>query len=338
MQKRRTAIAAAVLAIAMVFSLVSCAKKPTEPVSKKKDKYVVGFSQTGSESEWRIAMSNEMQKAYNENPRFTLIFSDAQQKQENQIAAMRNFIQQKVDAIVVCPVVATGWDAVLSEAKDANIPVLLVNRSAQTAGNEIEKYTTCYIGPDNIYAGELAGTALINAFANEQGPIYIVEMQGTVGASSAVDRGTGIHNVIDKQNKLVIRYAQTGDYTRSTAKQVAESIVKSAQADGVRIRGLVSHSDDMAIGAAQAIAEAGLKPGIDVKIVGIDGVRGAFVGMARGEYTASVENPLGFGLKTIEIITDMLDNDVYPNPWWVKLKNELYTEENAAAALPNRTY
>jgi simple sugar transport system substrate-binding protein len=338
MQKRRNVIAAVVLAIGMVFSFAACAKKPTEAVSKKKDKYVVGFSQVGSESEWRIAMSNEMQKAYNEHPRFTLIFSDAQQKQENQIAAIRNFIQQKVDAIVVCPVVATGWDAVLSEAKDADIPVLLVNRRADTAGHEIEKYTTCFIGPDNIYAGEAAAQALVDAFANETGPINIIEMQGTVGASSAVDRGTGIHNIIDKQDKLVIKYAQTGDYTRSTAKQVAESIIKAAQAEKVTIRGLVSHSDDMAIGAAQAIAEAGLKPGIDVKLVGIDGVRGAFEAMVRGEYTASIENPLGFGDKTIEIITDMLDNDVYPSEWWVKLKNAVYTEANAAAALPNRTY
>ncbi|MDR1317630.1 MAG: ABC transporter substrate-binding protein [Spirochaetales bacterium] len=307
-------------------------------VSKKKDKYVVGFSQVGSESEWRIAMSNEMQEEYAAHPRFTLIFSDAQQKQENQIAAMRNFIQQKVDAIVLCPVVATGWDAILSEAKDADIPVLLVNRTANTVGNDIEKYTTCFIGPDNIYAGELAAEALMNALAGEQGSVNIVELQGTVGASSAVDRGTGIHNVLDKQNKINIRYSQTGDYTRSLGKQVMESILKSAQAEGITIRGLLAHSDNMALGASQAIAEAGLKPGVDIKIVGVDGVRGAFEAMAEGLYTASVENPLGFGKKTIEVITDILDNNTYPAEWWVKLKNDLYTEANAAAALPQRKY
>ncbi|MDR1626924.1 MAG: ABC transporter substrate-binding protein [Spirochaetia bacterium] len=308
------------------------------PVSKKKDKYVVGFSQVGSESEWRIAMSTEMQEAYAAHPRFTLIFSDAQQKQENQIAAIRNFIQQKVDAIVLCPVVATGWDAVLSEAKDSGIPVLLVNRTANTVGNDIEKYTTCFIGPDNIYAGELAAQALIDALAKEPGTVNIVELQGTVGASSAVDRGTGIQNVFGKQNKVVIKYSQTGDYNRSQGKQVMESILKSAQAEGVKIRGLLAHSDNMALGAMQAIAEAGLKPGVDIKIVGVDGVRGAFEAMAEGKYTASVENPLGFGNKTIEVITDILDNNKYPSEWWVKLKNDLYTEANAGAALPNRKY
>jgi simple sugar transport system substrate-binding protein len=313
-------------------------QKPGGAASRKKDKYVVGFSQVGSESEWRIAMSNEMQEAYAAHPRFTLIFSDAQQKQENQIAALRNFIQQKVDAIVLCPVVATGWDAVLSEARDANIPVLLVNRTADTVGHDIEKYTVCFIGPDNIYAGELAAQALIDAFANEQGPVNIVELQGTVGASSAVDRGTGIHNVMDKQSKVIIKYSQTGDYNRSQGKQVMESILKSAQAERVRVRGLLAHSDNMALGASQAIAEAGLKPGVDIKIVGVDGVRGAFEAMAEGQYTASVENPLGFGNATIDIITNILDNNVYPSEWWVKLKNDLYTEANAAAALPNRKY
>jgi simple sugar transport system substrate-binding protein len=310
----------------------------SQAASKKKDKYVAGFSQVGSESEWRIAMSNEMQEAYAAHPRFTLIFSDAQQKQENQIAALRNFIQQKVDAIVLCPVVATGWDAVLSEAKDAGIPVLLVNRTANTVGNDIEKYTACFIGPDNIYAGELAAKALIDAFAKDSGPVNIVELQGTVGASSAVDRGTGIHNVFDKQKKVIIKYSQTGDYNRSQGKQVMESILKSAQAEGVKIRGLLAHSDNMALGASQAIAEAGLKPGVDIKIVGVDGVRGAFEAMAEGKYTASVENPLGFVKKTMEVIVDILDNNKYPAEWWVKLKNDLYTEANAKAALPNRKY
>ena len=307
-------------------------------VSRKKDKYVVGFAQTGSETEWRTAMSVDMQEAYAAHPRFTLIFSDAQQKQENQIAALRNFIQQKVDAIVLVPIVATGWDAIFHEIRDANIPLIIANRMANTVAKDIEKYAMCFVGPDNIFAGEMAGQAMLDAFKNDQGPINIVEITGTVGASSAVDRYTGIHNVIEKQNKVIIKYSQTGNYTRTEGKQVMESMLKTAQAEGIKIQGLVAHADDMAIGASQAIVEAGLRPGVDIKIVGFDAVRGAFEAMVAGRYTATVENPLGFGKKTIELLIDYLDNNVTPGEWWVKLKNDLYTQANAAAALPTRKY
>ena len=317
-------------------------EKKSEPASKKKDKYVVGFSQIGSESEWRIALSKEMQATYDAHPRFTLLFSDAQQKQENQIAAIRNFIQQKVDAIIFVAIVANGWDAVLTEAKDAGIPVLMINRGATMVAGDIKDYTVCLVSPDNVYAGEvLAKTFMdivVGAFGNEPGPIPVVELTGTVGASSAVDRGKGIHNILDKQNRIVIKYTQTGDFTRSTAKQVMESILKTAQTEKVKIRGLISHSDDMAIGASQAIAEAGLKPGVDIKIVGVDGVRGAFQAMVEGRYSATVENPLGYGNKTIEILLDLLDNGKKPSEWWIVLKNAVYTEKEAAAALPLRQY
>jgi len=306
-------------------------------VSTKKDKYVVGFSQVGSESEWRIAMTKEVQAAYDKDPRFDLIFSDAQQKQENQITAVRNFIQQKVDAILLCPVVATGWDAVLTEARDAKIPVLIVNRRATMSAGNIDDYTVAYIGPDNIYAGELAATTMVDLFKDSQGPVGTVLLEGTVGASSAVDRAKGIDNILKGQSKLTVLYKQSGDYTRTKAKEVMESILKSAKAENKKIEALLSHSDDMAIGASQAIEEAGLKPGVDIKIIGIDGVRGAFEAMVAGKYSATIENPLGYGNKTIEVLTALLDTGVKPDKW-VKLKNNLFTQSQAAAALPNRTY
>ena len=189
-----------------------------------------------------------------------------------------------------------------------------------------------------MYAGVVLAKAFIDSFGNEPGPIHVVELTGTVGSSASVDRGKGIHNILDKQDRIVIKYTQTGDFTRSTAKQVMESIIKTAQADGIKLRGLISHNDDMGIGASQAIAEAGLSPGKDIKIVGVDGVRGAFEAMVEGRYTATVENPLGYGAKTIEILLDYLDNGKKPDTYWVKLKNDVYTEKEAAAALPNRKY
>jgi len=341
MRKVRVTIGLVIVGLLLITGMAMAGgggEKKSEPASRKKDKYVVGFTQIGSESEWRIANTEEILAAYNAHPRFSILFSDAQQKQENQIAALRNFIQQKVDAILLPAIVATGWDAVLIEAKEAGIPIINYGRLASMVTGNIEDYLLCIVSPDNVYAGEALAQVFIDSFGNEPGPIYVVELTGTVGASSAVDRGTGIKNVLSKQNRIVVRYSQTGDYTRSTAKQVMESILKTAQADGVKIRGLISHSDDMAIGASQAIAEAGLRPGVDVKIVGIDGVRGAFEAMVEGRYTATVENPLGYGDKTIEILLDYLDNGKEPAEFWVKLKNAVFTEKDAAAVLPTRKY
>jgi len=321
---------------ALIMPLTGCSEKKTGPV--KKEKYVVGFSQIGSESEWRIANTLEMQEAYNKHPRFTMIYSDADQKRENQVAAIRSFIRQKVDAIIFVPIVATGWDAILTEAKEAGIPVIVINRAARMVSENIEDYTVCLVAPDNVYAGELLAKTFVDAFGDEKGPIYVAELTGTVGASSALDRGKGIHNILDKQDRIIIRYSQTGDYMRSTAKQVMESIINEARATGIKLRGLISHSDDMAIGASQALAEAGFDCGKDIIIAGIDGVRDALQAIAAGCYTITVDNPLGYGDKTIEILLDLLDNGKKPDSYWVVLLNAVYTEKEAAAALPNRKY
>jgi len=323
----------------LIVSLTGCyGDKKTSSISKKKQKYVIGFSQIGTESEWRIGNSYEMQEAYDKHPRFTLLYSNAEQRRENQITAMRNFINQKVDAIIFVPIVATGWDAILTEANNAGIPVIIINRAARMISGNIEDYTVCLVAPDNVHAGELLAKTFADAFGNEPGPIYVVEMTGTVGASSSIDRGKGIHNILNNHDRIVIRYSQTGDYTRSSAKQVMESIIKTARAEGIKLRGIISHSDDMAIGDSFAIEEAGMKPGKDIVIVGIDGIRDAFQAITDGRYTATVENPIEYGEKTIKILIDLLDNGKKPDNYWVVLKNDVYTEKEAIAALPDRKY
>ena len=300
-------------------------------------KFVVGFAQVGSETEWRIAMSKEVQDSFQASERFELIFSDAQQQQENQIAAMRTFIQRKVDAIMFSPIVATGWDAVMSEAKDADIPIVIVNRRCTLSIGDIEDYSLCYVGPDNVYAGELAAQIMVDLFKDVQGPVNLILLEGNVGASASIDRATGIKNVLDKQDKLKVYEAQSGDFNRSKAKEVMESIIKSAQAKGVTIHAVLGYADDMNIGATQALEEAGLRPGTDVKLVGVDGVKVAFQAMAEGKYNATVENPLGYGVKVMEILTDYFDNGKQPEKW-VKLFNRAYLQEEAAEALPHRTF
>ena len=323
------------LLILSVLLLMGCRDgKKTE--SRGEKKYVVGFSQTGTESEWRIQNTLEMQEAYENHPRFSLLYQDAQLKRENQVASIRNFIRQKVDAIIFVPIVTTGWDAVLTEARDAGIPVILINRAARMISGNIEDYTVCLIAPDNVYSGVVLAENFIEAFADEPGPVYVAEMTGTVGASSAIDRGKGIHTILDNNNHVIIRYSQTGDYNRSTARHVMESILKTSQSDGIKLRGVISHNDDMAIGAIEAIEEAGLQPGKDIIVAGIGGTSEAFEAMAAGLYKVSVDNPLCYGEKTIDILLELLDNGKKPGAYWVVLESAVYTEKDAAEILLHR--
>lgn len=236
------------------------------------DAITVGFSQVGAESEWRTANTRSVKEAL-AAPEFNLKFSDAQQKQENQIKALRSFIAQGVDVIAFSPVVETGWDTVLREAKAAGIPVVLTDRAVNVSDESL--YATL-IGSDFVEEGRRAARWLVEDSAGQEGPVRIVELQGTVGSAPANDRMKGFKEVIDADPRFQIVRSQSGDFTRARGKEVMEAFLK---AEGSEIDVLFAHNDDMAIGAIQAIEEAGLKPGTDIRIVSIDGVRGAFEAM-----------------------------------------------------------
>ncbi|WP_033575742.1 galactofuranose ABC transporter, galactofuranose-binding protein YtfQ [Dickeya chrysanthemi] len=242
----------------------------------------VGFSQVGSESGWRAAettVAKEQAKARGIN----LKIADAQQKQENQIKAVRSFIAQGVDAIFIAPVVATGWEPVLKEAKEAKIPVILLDRGIDVKDDSL--YLTT-VRADNIKEGALIGEWLIN---NENGKnCNVVQLEGTVGASVAIDRKKGFESAIAKTPNIKIIRSQSGDFTRSGGKQVMESFIKSEN-NGKNICMVFAHNDDMVIGAIQAIKEAGLKPGKDILTGSIDGVPDIFRAMLAGEANVSVE-------------------------------------------------
>ncbi|WP_298500330.1 galactofuranose ABC transporter, galactofuranose-binding protein YtfQ [uncultured Maritimibacter sp.] len=241
----------------------------------------VGFSQIGSESGWRAAETT-LTKQQAEERGIDLKFSDAQQKQENQIAAIRSFIAQGVDAILLAPVVATGWDSVLEEAKEAEIPVVLLDRRVDSAD---DLYLTA-VGSDLVHEGQVAGEWLVNEVAGED--CRVVELQGTTGSSPAIDRKTGFENAIAGHDNIEIVRSQTGDFTRSMGKEVMESFLQ-AENGGADICALYAHNDDMAVGAIQAIKEAGLNPGEDILIVSIDAVPDIFKAMAEGDANATVE-------------------------------------------------
>ena len=217
----------------------------------------VGFSQIGSESGWRAAETTVTQSQAKERG-IDLKFADAQQKQENQIKAVRGFIAQGVDAILIAPVVATGWDDVLAEAKDAEIPVVLLDRQIDAPE---DLYLTA-VTSDQVYEGKVAGEWLVKDVGDK--PCKVVELQGTTGSSPAINRKKGFEEAIAAASNITIARSQTGDFTRTKGKEVMESFIK-AEGGGKDICAVYAHNDDMAIGAIQAIKEAGLKPGKDLR-------------------------------------------------------------------------
>ena len=245
------------------------------------DGETIGFSQIGSESGWRAAETT-LTRSQAEERGYQLQFSDAQQRQENQIAAIRSFVAQGVDAILLAPVVATGWDSVLQEAAEAEIPVVLLDRQVDSAD---DLYLTA-VGSDLVHEGEVAGQWLVDQVAGAE--CRIVELQGTTGSSPAIDRKTGFENAIAGHDNLEIVRSQTADFTRARGKEVMESFLQ-AEGGGADICALYAHNDDMAVGAIQAIKEAGLAPGTDILVVSIDAVPDIFQAIAAGEANATVE-------------------------------------------------
>ncbi|MBP3950869.1 ABC transporter substrate-binding protein [Bacillus sp. YZJH907-2] len=292
------------------------------------EKLVIGFSQVGAESEWRTANTKSMQDAITDAGH-ELKFSDGQQKQENQIKAIRSFIAQKVDAIVFSPVVETGFETVLQEAKDAGIPVFLSDRSVDI---EDDSLWVTFLGSDFVEEGRKAGNWLVEELGDQE-DVKIVELQGTVGSAPAIDRKEGFEEVLSEHSNFEIIKSQTGDFTRAKGKEVMEAFLRS---DGDNIDVLYAHNDDMAIGAIQAIEEYGLKPAEDIVIIGVDAVKGAFEAMAAGKMNVTVEcNPL-FGPQMVGLIEDYLAGEEIPKR--VAVEESMYTMDQAAELLPTRQY
>ncbi len=285
----------------------------------------VGFSQIGSESGWRAA-ETAVSKVEAEKRGVTLKISDAQQKQENQIKAVRSFIAQGVDAIFIAPVVQTGWGPVLEEAKDYGIPVFLLDRGIAVEDDSL--YMTA-VTADNVLEGAVAGKWLIDTVKGKN--CNVVELQGTVGASVAIDRKKGFSDAVDKVSNIQIIRTQSGEFTRSKGKEVMESFIK-AESNGKNICAVFAHNDDMAIGAIQAIKEAGLKPGSDILIVSIDAVPDIFKAMMNGEANATVELTPNMAGPALDALIAYKEKGTTP-PKKIVTESNLYLPADAKAQL-----
>lgn len=321
MQLNRRTLATAI-ACAPLAGLLPAAAWAEKPI-------VLGFSQVGAESEWRTANTESIKSAAKEAG-IELKFSDAQQKQENQIKAIRSFIAQKVDVIAFSPVVESGWENVLREAKAAKIPVVLTDRSVNVKDTSL--YVS-FMGSDFVEEGRKAGRWLVDKTKDQKGDINIVELQGTVGSAPAIDRKKGFEEIIKADPKFKILRSQTGDFTRAKGKEVMEAFLK---AEGKKINVLYAHNDDMAIGAIQAIEEAGLKPAKDITIISIDAVKGAFEAMMAGKLNVSVECSPLLGPQLMAAVKDLKAGKTLQKR--IVTEEGIFPMEIAAQEFPKRKY
>ncbi len=299
------------------------------------DKIVVGFSQIGAESAWRVANTDSIVSEAKSRPNIELKFSDAQQKQENQIKAIRSFISQGVDVIAFSPVVETGWEPVLKEAKRAGIPVILSDRAVDVQDDSL---WVTFMGSDFVEEGRRAGNWLMENYDRLKNPdkssdvVNVVELQGTVGSAPAIDRKVGFAEVTEGSAFKIIK-SQSGDFTRAKGKEVMEAFLKS---EGDKIDVLYAHNDDMALGAIQAIEEYGLKPGKDIIIVSIDAVRGAFEAMIEGKINCTVECSPLLGPQLFDAVEDLMAGKELPKR--IVTNEGVFPAEVAEETLPTRKY
>jgi ABC-type sugar transport system substrate-binding protein len=318
--------------LVLVFILAACAPAATPapaataaPAVAAKKTYkdmTLCYPQLGAESDWRTANTASFKETA-EQLGVKLVFSDAQQKQENQISAMRACIQQGVSVIALPPVVETGWDAVLQEAKDANIPVIIVDRSVSA---DKSMYVS-HIGSDMVLEGKKAGEEMNKLLPNGGN---VLEISGTTGSGAAVGRAKGFRETLNKN--ITILDSQTGNFNPTEAKPVAEAFLKKYEG---KINGFFIHNDGMAQAVVEAMKAAGVKPG-DIKMVSVDGTRGGFQMMIDGWVQADVEcNPL-LGPQVMEMALKLMNGEKIDAE--VLTNETVYYPDKAAELLPTRKY
>jgi simple sugar transport system substrate-binding protein len=316
--------------LVVVLSLVGCAPKAAAPAvdsaAKAKKTYAdmtLCYPQLGAESDWRTANSASIKETADQLKIKKLVFSDAQQKPENQISAMRACIQQGVDVIALPPVVEDGWDAVLTEAKNAKIPVIIVDRSVKADPS----LYAAHIGSNMELEGKKSGDEM-NKLLPSGGKI--LELSGTTGSGAAVGRAKGFRETLAKNIEIVD--TQTGNFTRAEGKPVMEAFLKKYAG---QIQGAFIHNDDMAIGAIEAMKAAGIKPG-EIKIVSVDGTRGGFQAMIDGWIQADVEcNPL-LGPQVFDMALKLMNGETIDRE--ILTNETVFYPDKAAELLPTRKY
>jgi simple sugar transport system substrate-binding protein len=304
---------------------------PARPRLPSDHRIVLGFAQTGAESNWRIANTVSIRTAARQAG-IDLVFVDSEGSPKKQIAAVRSFIARKVDIISFSPIVESGWEPVLQEAKAAGIPVFLSDRTVDVKD---ESLWTTFMGSDFVEEGRRAARWLIN-YMKADAPVNVVELLGTIGSAPEIDRTVGFQEILKDHPNYRIIVSESGNFERATGKETMQRILGDLAAKGQRMDALFAHNDDMAIGAIAAMEAAGIRPGKDVAIVSVDGIRDAFTAMIAGKLNASIEcNPL-LGPQLMKAVKDYMAGKDLP----VRLitSEGVFPAEIARAVLPTRKY
>jgi simple sugar transport system substrate-binding protein len=300
--------------ILMSFVFFSCRKNDSVEDDSSKQ-IILGFSQIGAESAWRNQNSFSIQTAA-EEAGIQLLFTNAEQKQENQIRAIRSFIAYQVDVIAFVPIVTTGWENVLREAKDAGIPVLVTDRKIDI---QDESLYAGFIGTDSVQAGRKAGLFLLDKYRNTnasaENPIRIVELTGNVGSSVAIGRGIGFREIIGNDPRFEIIYSESGDFLRSKGYELMQSVLETHE----NIDVIYSHNDSMSLGAIVAMKEKGINPGNDITIITIDAEQAAIDALQRGEVNCVIECNPKTGHEIMKLVTSLANGE--------GISREIYVEE-----------
>lgn len=289
----------------------------------------LGFSQLGSESDWRRANTLSIQEASKEAG-IDLVFANAEQSQARQFEAIRSFVEQKVDVIAIAPVIQYGWEPLLKEVKQAGIPVILFDRSVEVSDPSL--FVTL-IGSDFHEEGRKAGKYLLDKMRDQIEPVGIVELQGTVGSAPSVERGKGFHEIIKDKEQFITLASEPANFTKEEGKKVMQAFLKE---HGRAIHVLFSHNDDMALGAIEAIEEYGLVAGQDIIIISVDGTKQAFEMMVVGKINCVVEcNPL-LGPHLVQAAKELMGGRTLPKR--IVPAESVFTEEMALREVDNRKY
>lgn len=316
------------LALLVAAFLASGCGSTTDGPADEDKKPVIAFVQTGADNDWRNAHTESVKEAAAAKG-YDLRFAEGQSKQENQIKAISSFINQGVDVLVVAPLVETGWDNVLEKAKKRGVPVVILDRQIKTDDESL--YVT-YIGADTYTEGRKAAEWLVEKMG---GKAKVVELQGNPGASPTINRFNGFRDVIKDHPEIEIISTQTGEFRRSKGKEVMEALLKK---HGKEIQAVYAHNDDMAIGAIQAIEDAGLRPSEDIIIVSVDAVRAAFEAMVAGKLNCTVEcNPLQ-GPLAMEAVEMILAGKAAELDKKKLIEDSVFEMDQAAELIDSRKY
>lgn len=326
--KSKLSIIFIIIFIVVITSLILIKKNNQSDKSTNQTPIIVGFAQLGSESAWRNA-NTESVKSAAKDAGISLIFENAEGSQEAQKQIIKDFILQRVDVIIFPPLVTTGWESILLEAKQADIPVIIADRTIQP--NDPNLYTA-FVGGNFLLEGKKAAKWLVDHTKSGK-KVNIVELRGLAGSSPAVDRARGFRAVINNYPNFAFIDSVSGDFIKAKGKLQMQKLLKK---HGKNINVVFSHNDDMALGAIEAIQEYGLKPGKDIIIVSVDGEKAALQAIKDGKSNVSVECTPLLGPKLIDTAVKVSKAEKVPKT--IFMEEKVFTTENVDKELPLRTY